>query len=55
MRQFQGRRFQEWYKKLGIQQSFISVVCPQSNGQVEVVNWDLVRDLKVKLDQIKGS
>ncbi|XP_074556483.1 uncharacterized protein LOC141812342 [Curcuma longa] len=54
-RQFQGRKIQEWCKGLGIQQAFTSVAYPQSNGQTEVVNREIVRGLKTKLDHEGGS
>lgn len=28
---------------------------PRSNGQIEVMNWDIVQGLKVKLDQAQGN
>ncbi|XP_074556256.1 uncharacterized protein LOC141812113 [Curcuma longa] len=52
--QFQGRKLQEWCQGLGIQQAFTSVAYPQANVQAEVVNQEIVRGLKTKLDH-EGS
>ncbi|XP_074556260.1 uncharacterized protein LOC141812118 [Curcuma longa] len=54
-RQFQGQKIKEWCEGLKIQQAFTSVYYPQSNGQTEVVNRELVRGLKTKLDHVGGS
>ncbi|XP_042415585.1 uncharacterized protein LOC122004828 [Zingiber officinale] len=51
-RQFQGRKIQEWCRGFGITQSFTFVAYPQSNGQTEVANREIVRGLKVKLDHV---
>lgn len=45
----------EWCQELGVVQSFTSVACPQNNGQVEVVNRELVKGLKVRLDRCGGN
>ncbi|XP_074562253.1 uncharacterized protein LOC141818705 [Curcuma longa] len=42
-------------QSLGIQQAFTSVYYPQSNRQTEMVNRELVRGLKIKLDHVGGS
>ncbi|XP_042441319.1 uncharacterized protein LOC122026654 [Zingiber officinale] len=44
-RQFQGKKIQAWCKGFGITQAFTSVAYPQSNGQTEVVNREIVRGL----------
>ncbi|XP_074586916.1 uncharacterized protein LOC141842817 [Curcuma longa] len=54
-RLFQGYKIQDWCKELGIIQAFTSVAYPQSNGQVEVVNKELVKVLKIKMDQVQGN
>ncbi|XP_042418192.1 uncharacterized protein K02A2.6-like [Zingiber officinale] len=54
-RQFQGQKIHAWCKGFGITQSFASVAYPQRNGQTEVVNREIVRDLKVKLDHVGGN
>ncbi|XP_042444109.1 uncharacterized protein LOC122029235 [Zingiber officinale] len=54
-RQFQGQKIQVWCKEFGITQAFTSVAYPQSNGQTEVVNREIVRGLKVKLDHVGGD
>ncbi|KAL0434832.1 UNVERIFIED_CONTAM: Retrovirus-related Pol polyprotein from transposon.6 [Sesamum radiatum] len=46
---------QDWYGEQGIQQHFISVAHPQTNGQVEVVNRILVQGIKSKLIQAGGK
>ncbi|XP_074567100.1 uncharacterized protein LOC141823752 [Curcuma longa] len=53
-RQFQGRRMREWCQDLSILHICTSVYYPQSNGQTEVVNRELVRGLRVRLDQAGG-
>ncbi|XP_042432636.1 uncharacterized protein K02A2.6-like [Zingiber officinale] len=53
-RQFQRKKIQAWCKGFGIMQTFTSVAYPQSNGQTEVVNREIVRGLKVKLDHVGG-
>lgn len=54
-RQFQGWKLSEWCQELGIQQFFTLVAYPQRNGQAKVVNRELVRGLKIKIDHIWGS
>ncbi|XP_042418938.1 uncharacterized protein LOC122007191 [Zingiber officinale] len=54
-RQFQGQRIQAWCKGFGITQAFTSVAYPQSNGQTEIINREIVRGLKVKLDYVRGN
>ncbi|XP_042404864.1 uncharacterized protein LOC121995102 [Zingiber officinale] len=54
-RQFQGKKIQAWCKGFGITQAFSSMVYPQSNGQTKVVNREIVRGLKVKLDHVGGN
>lgn len=44
-----------WCLDLQIQQVFTSVAYPQSNGQVEIINRELLRGLKIKLDHVGGS
>ncbi|XP_042386806.1 uncharacterized protein LOC121978541 [Zingiber officinale] len=53
--QFAGRKLKEWCEEYGIQHAFTSVVYPQSNGQVEVANREILRILRVRLDHIGGS
>ncbi|XP_042443940.1 uncharacterized protein LOC122029047 [Zingiber officinale] len=54
-RQFQGRRIQAWCLGFGIIQAFTSVAYPQSNRQTEVIYREIVRGLKVKLDNAGGD
>ncbi|XP_074572699.1 uncharacterized protein LOC141829184 [Curcuma longa] len=53
--EFQGHKIQDWCKELEIIQAFISVTYSQSNGQAKVVNRELVKGLKIKLDQVQGN
>ncbi|XP_042404791.1 uncharacterized protein LOC121994993 [Zingiber officinale] len=41
-RQFTGQRLREWCEGYEIQQAFISVVYPQSNGQAKVANQEIL-------------
>ncbi|XP_042441455.1 uncharacterized protein LOC122026808 [Zingiber officinale] len=54
-RQFIGQELREWCEGYGIQKHFTSVAYPQSNGQVEVANREILRILRVRLDHIGGS
>ncbi|XP_042465870.1 uncharacterized protein LOC122048363 [Zingiber officinale] len=45
----------EWCEGYGIQQAFTSVTYPQSNGQAEVTNREIIRILRARLDHIGGS
>ncbi|XP_042415306.1 uncharacterized protein LOC122004495 [Zingiber officinale] len=38
-----------------LQQHFTSVAYPQSNGQAEVANREILRILRVRLDHVRGS
>ncbi|XP_042374978.1 uncharacterized protein LOC121969122 [Zingiber officinale] len=42
-------------QKDALQQAFTSVAYPQSNGQTKVINREIVRGLKVKLDHVGGD
>ncbi|XP_042437173.1 uncharacterized protein LOC122023153 [Zingiber officinale] len=50
-----GQRIQAWCKGFDITQAFTSVAYPQRNGQTEVINREIVRGLKVKLDHVGGN
>ncbi|XP_074560279.1 uncharacterized protein LOC141816393 [Curcuma longa] len=54
-RQFQGQKVKEWCENLQIQQAFTSIYYPQSNGQTEAINRELIKGLKIKLDHAGGS
>ena len=42
-RQFTGKLLEDWCKSFGIEQHFTSVAYPQSNGQAEVANREILR------------
>ncbi|XP_042466142.1 uncharacterized protein LOC122048673 [Zingiber officinale] len=48
-------RLREWCEGYGIQQAFTSVAYPQSNGQAEVTNREILRVLCARLDHMGGS
>ncbi|XP_042426268.1 uncharacterized protein LOC122014155 [Zingiber officinale] len=68
-RQFQGRKIQAWCQGFDITQAFTSIAYPQSNGQTEVINreilpqsscrtkryrdYEAVSDLNAKLSRMK--
>ncbi|XP_042441157.1 uncharacterized protein LOC122026482 [Zingiber officinale] len=54
-RQFQGQKIHAWCQGFGITQSFTFVAYPQSNGQTEVINREIVRGLKIKLEHVGGD
>ncbi|XP_042460140.1 uncharacterized protein LOC122043594 [Zingiber officinale] len=54
-KQFIGGKLKEWCEEYGIQQTFTSVAYPQSNGQAEVTNQEILRILRARLDHIGGS
>ncbi|XP_042400762.1 uncharacterized protein LOC121990751 [Zingiber officinale] len=54
-RQFTGQELKEWCEGYGIQQAFTSVAYPQSNGQAEVTNREILRILRARLDHMGGS
>ncbi|XP_042379852.1 uncharacterized protein LOC121972224 [Zingiber officinale] len=54
-RQFVRQRLREWCEGYGIQQAFTSVAYPHSNGQAEVVNREILRILRARLDHVGGS
>ncbi|XP_042426221.1 uncharacterized protein K02A2.6-like [Zingiber officinale] len=54
-RQFVGRELREWCEGYGIQKSFTSVAYSRGNGQVKVVNRDILRVLRTQLDHMGGK
>ncbi|XP_042437008.1 uncharacterized protein LOC122022972 [Zingiber officinale] len=54
-RQFVSQQLREWCEGYGIQQTFTSMAYPQSNGQAEVSNREILRILQVQLDHVGGS
>ncbi|XP_062105399.1 uncharacterized protein LOC133817028 [Humulus lupulus] len=53
--QFEGETFEEYCKEKGIRRSFSAVVHPHTNGQVEAINKVLKKNLKTKLENLKGT
>ena len=53
--QFEGKTFEEYCKERGIRRSFSAVVHLQDNGQVEAINKVLKKNLKTKLEKMKGA
>ncbi|XP_062100058.1 uncharacterized protein LOC133805927 [Humulus lupulus] len=53
--QFEGETFKEYCRERGIRRSFSAIVNPQANGQVEAINKVLKRNLKTKLEKMKGA
>ncbi|XP_042387420.1 uncharacterized protein LOC121979498 [Zingiber officinale] len=54
-RQFARWRLKEWCEGYGIVQAFTSVAYPQSNGQAEVTNREILRNLWARLNHTRGS
>ncbi|XP_042380129.1 uncharacterized protein LOC121972539 [Zingiber officinale] len=52
---FVSQELKEWCEGYGIQQAFTSVAYPQSNGQTEVANREILRILRARLDHMGGS
>ncbi|XP_062075042.1 uncharacterized protein LOC133779056 [Humulus lupulus] len=53
--EFEGETFEEYCRERDIRRSFSAVVHPQVNGQVEAINKVLKRNLKTKLEKMKGA
>ncbi|XP_020240077.1 uncharacterized protein LOC109818937 [Cajanus cajan] len=53
--QFTDRRFNEFLNGLGIKHRMTSVEHPQSNGQAEAANKVILKELKRRLGQAKGT
>ncbi|XP_062075104.1 uncharacterized protein LOC133779124 [Humulus lupulus] len=53
--QFEGDTFEEYCKEKGIRRSFSDVVLRQANGKVEAINKVLKKNLKMKLEKLKGA
>ena len=54
-RQFDSQGFRDFCSGLGIKNQYSSPGHPQANGQTEVTNRTLLRIIKTKLDEAKGS
>ena len=53
--QFDSQGFKDFCSGLGIKNQFSSPGHPQANGQTEVTNRTLLRIIKTKLDDAKGT
>ena len=53
--QFDSQGFRDFCSGLGIKNQFSSPGHPQANGQTEVTNRTLLRIIKTKLDDAKGT
>ena len=54
-RQFDSRKFKEFYIELGIQNHYSSPGHLQANGQIEVTNRTLLKLIKARLEGAKGA
>ena len=54
-RQFDSQDFNDFCSGLGIKNQYSSPGHPQANEQMEVTNWTLLRIIKTKLDEAKGT
>ena len=54
-RQFDSQGFRDFCSNLGIKNQFLSLGHPQENEQTEVTNRTLLKIIKAKLDDVKGS
>ncbi|XP_057981194.1 uncharacterized protein LOC131166629 [Malania oleifera] len=53
-KQFDNDRFKKFCSDLSIKLLFASVVHPQSNGQVENMNWTILHGLRTRLESMQG-
>ncbi|XP_075665561.1 uncharacterized protein LOC142635255 [Castanea sativa] len=53
--QFDSKEFRRYCGELGITNRYSTLAYPQGNGQVKAVNKVIVRELKKRLDDSKGS
>ena len=51
---FDNSAFKDFCSELGIKNHYLSPAHPQSNGQVEVTNWSLLKIIKTQLEGAKG-
>ncbi|XP_022030562.1 uncharacterized protein LOC110931477 [Helianthus annuus] len=54
-KQFAEKPFSTYCKEFRITQVFSSVACPQSNGQVERMNWSIVEGIKTRLGRHESN
>lgn len=53
--QFLGKKMKAWCKSLKIEQRFTSVGYPQANGQTEVTNRTIVKQIETRLSEASGG
>ena len=53
-KQFDNNAFRDFCSELGIKNHYSSPAHPQANGQVEVMNWTLLKIIKTRLEGAKG-
>ena len=49
-KQFDNNAFRDFCSELGIKNHYSSSAHPQANGQVEVMNWSLLKIIKIRLE-----
>ena len=54
-RQFDNRKFRDFYRELGIKNHYSQSSHPQANGQTEVINRTLLKLIKTRLEEAKGA
>ena len=53
-KQFDNDAFRDFCSELGIKNHYSSLAHPQANGQVEIMNWTLLKIIKTRLEGAKG-
>ena len=53
-KQFDNSALRDFCLELGIKNHYSSPAHPQANGQVEVMNWTLLKIIKTRLERAKG-
>ena len=53
--QFVGSDFKNYLKERGIKHKKSSLAYPQENGQVEIINWILLRGIEKRLKESKNK
>ena len=54
-RQFDGHKFREFCRELGIKNHYSSLGHPKANGQIEAINRTLLKIIKAQLEGAKGA
>lgn len=52
-KKFDSKKFRDFCEELGIEQQFISVRYPQTNGATEVTNRTILQASRKRLDELK--